>query len=322
MNMVNYKRYMIERKDRLHDEKEKLSYLRSKLGLNRDGVTNTEAEKYGYRYSGDDQTNRPNEELMARALDAEYRDMESNHAAKKLAVQKAKAEMERDELEGDIKDLEKSDKKLSKSVKSLKDRLKELKAELKAESNPEDEDTATAAQEAPEGENDLEKGGDKEEDESGSETSDSGSDEEPKKVKRIKKDKSEDDEDSEDDENPLEKEIDLAWAVADKPVLQETRRPANLKHLFERLFRDKVIRDGKRTTKFKTDKAEDGYKVSVDNEGHAREVKMSPKEIVDRQRQQKKAQRKRTPNLKNMTRKRLRSMLTRRNQGLKDGLEG
>lgn len=316
--MVNYKRYMIERKDRLHDEKEKLSYLRSKLGLNRDGVTNTEAEKYGYRYSVDDQTNRPNEELMARALDAEYRDMESTHAAKRLAVQKAKAEMEKDELEGDIKDLEKSDKKLSKSVKTLKDRLKELKAELKAESEPENEDTAAADQEPPEDENSDEKGGDKGTDESGSEEYDSGSDEEDKKTKTTKKDKSED----EDDENPLEKEIDLSWVVTDKPVIQETRRPANLEHLFERLFRDKVIRDGKRTTKFKTDKAEDGYKVSVDNEGHAREVKMGPKEIVDRQRQQKKAQRKRTPNLKNMTRKRLRSMLTRRNQGLKDGLEG
>lgn len=320
--MVNYKRYIMERKDRLHDDKEKISYLRSKLGLNRDGVTNTEAEKYGYRYSGNDQTNRPNEELMARALNAEYRDMESTHAAKKLAVQKAEAELERDELKGDINDLKKSDKKLSKNVKTLKDRLKELKRELKAESEPEDEDTAAAEEKPSEDEKGHTKGGDKEEDESGSETFISGSDEENKKNKRIKKDKSDDEDEEEKNENPLDQEIDLSWVITDKPVIQETRRPVNLDKLFERLFRDKVIRNGKRTTKFKTDKAEDGYKVSVDNEGHAREVKMGPKEIIDRKRQQKKAQRKRTPILKNMTRKRLRSMITRRNQGLKDGLEG
>ena len=297
--MVNYKQYLKERKDKLHDRDEKLSYLRSKLGLNRDGLSEP-ADDTDFVYSDDRRTNDPNEVLMARVHDAEYRDMEDNYAAKKLAVQKAEAEIEKDELEKKVDGIEKSNSKLKKLLKKIQNTVKGL------ESNNEEEETSEPEQPA-EGE------AEQTEEPANSEVSE----EQPEGEETAEKE-SEETEKSEEEEEPkniLNKKLDLSWTEKTGEIIEE-KKQVNLQHLFERLEKEKVVRDGKLKIKYKTDKADKGYKVSVDNEGHAREERMTPREINDRKRQQRRAQLKRNTKFPQMTRNRLRSMRVRRSQGL------
>lgn len=301
---MDYRKYLRERKDKLHDREEKLSYIRSNLGMNKDGVEEPEDDT-NYTYVDDRQTNDPNETLMARVHDAEYRDMEDNYAAKKMAVKKAEAEYEKDKLEDKIGNLEKSDKKLEKLIKKIRKTIsaKDSDEEETEEEQPAPEETETEPEKPAE-----------EQPEQGEEQ---GAEETPEQPQEKGEESTEGEEEEERPKNILNKKLDLSWTEK-KGRIVEHRCPSNLNRLFERLYKDRVIRDGKTKIKYKTDRADDGFKVSVDNEGHAREEKMSPQEMVKRKRQQRIAQRKRDPKLNQMTRKRLRSARMRRQRGLDD----
>ena len=321
---MNYREYIRERKDVLHDKEEKISYIRSKLGLNHEDGMSEPEDDTEFTYVNDKQRNEPNDRLMAQLHDAEFRGMESDYAAKKMAVKASEAEYEKDKLEKKIDKLDKTDDKLEKMIKKIRKAISgkdeeeesEEAEEQQTEEQPESQNETTPEESAPE--------------EGSEETAEETTDTEEGEEGEEESEKSEEDEGS---KNILSKKLDLSWRQRKEPLIKEDvverrrnsfrlirecRRHQRMHHLFERLHKERVIRDGKTKIKYKTDRADDGFKVSVDNEGHAREVKMSTQEIIDRKKQQKRAQRKRDPKLKQMTRNRLRSARIRKMKGFDD----
>lgn len=405
--MKNYREYIRERKDVLHDKEEKIGYIRSKLGLNHEDGMSEPEDDTEFTYVNDKQRNEPNDRLMAQLHDAEFRGMEADYAAKKMAVKANEAEYEKDKLEKKIDKLDKTDDKLEKMIKKIRKAISgkdeeesEESEEQQTEEQPESQNETTPEESAPE----------------------EGSEETKEESPKTEEGEEGDEEESEEDEgskNILSKKLDLSWRqrkgnviregrmlqedfersarrlmrllkengfeyeldelgaiiveIKNEKVLveytdddkwdifkdndnsyslyyeevvtndvidylkkfemrsltkeshlrrgsliRECRRHQRMHHLFERLHKERVIRDGKTKIKYKTDRADDGFKVSVDNDGHAREVKMTTQEIIDRKKQQKRAQRKRDPKLKQMTRNRLRSARIRKMKGFDD----
>ena len=460
--MKNYREYIRERKDVLHDKEEKISYIRSKLGLNHEDGMSEPEDDTEFTYVNDKQRNEPNDRLMAQLHGAEYRGMEADYAAKKMAVKANEAEYEKEKLEKKVDKLDKSDKKLEKMIKKIR----------KAISGKDEEEETKETEEQPEQSEQSEQSDEQQSETSPEESApEEGSEEPAEETTDTEEGEEGSEEESEEDEgskNILSKKLDLSWrqrkgnviregrmlkeserdwirlkdfrenkivdrmierramvilrgimrdfnfsnymlshedeknvldticnmiwvkclnmkipcnpddeetvyrsigeyvkesedlklnrkeentityminksyaklcdeAIEDYQAGHEESRPTNesrlrrgslirecrrhqrMHHLFERLHKERVIRDGKTKIKYKTDRADDGFKVSVDNEGHAREVKMTTQEIIDRKKQQKRAQRKRDPKLKQMTRNRLRSARIRKMKGFDD----
>lgn len=81
--------------------------------------------------------------------------------------------------------------------------------------------------------------------------------------------------------------------------------------IYETIKRAKVIRNGKVKMKFKSDKTGHGYKIQVSDNGIAKEVKMTPKEIMNRKKAARKRAMKMKGKMKQVSRKRNLSMKKR-----------